>query len=275
MDSERTNIEQNFVPDSLPSNTEQLNSEEPLNVVLPTQKLSTPKAKKVIVLFSSLSPSKLDKAERIAAELNWSVRKSFSEDVTHLVTHPGKEYPKKFARLCLYHLVSSNGGARRTLKYFQCVSHGKWVVDYRWLLQCERMKRVVDPSQYELKGCEEFLNGGPEKSRKIPKITSHLPLADVSIIFEGTYKGIGSKDFDFLAKSMGATVYSDISFLLNSQNSLKIIIIGLETTKHGIQDIIKTYSGEDVKVISAAWILDCISSYHALDPKDYRYKLNQ
>ena len=220
---------------------------------------------RVQVLTSSLDVKHMKILDELVQQLGGSICQAYSDSVTHLVTSTGIFIHRNPSDPRL----DENNRAHRTLKYFHAVANGIWIVGHAWLEKCLEEGTWVDPSAFEVGGCEDFGVPGPRRSRLVHQdLSQHSkPLTGLEFHLEGTYGSLSIQDVCRLIVAMGGRVVDGPTMY---------IMLGLETLEDEVQQLAERYSATadgGTKFIPCTYLLDCISCYEKL--AEYALELGQ
>ncbi|KYM97219.1 Breast cancer type 1 susceptibility protein like protein [Cyphomyrmex costatus] len=197
---------------------------------------------------SGLSANEISTVKEFAAKHNASYVNQFDHNVTHVILKT----------------VGELNIAKSTLKYVQGIAHGKWLVSYRWIEDCNMQQKLLDEVPYEATTQTDLISSvaGPRNSR----------LRDKDL-FEGftflciePYDNVSQNQYEDLLRATGATVVNSFDALAKKEG-LKGIVI--QDNIHDDETIEYWHRITKAAPIIVDWIVECISQYKLFKVTSY------
>lgn len=154
---------------------------------------------------------------------------------------------------------------KRTMKYFEAllVPEKMSLISFKWIEACLKSKKLVPSEPFRIKGDQVS-----KKRKQSPSSQPHSLFASHRFYFYGSAFFQPPPDQLYkLIKLAGSEVIHDVEQLLTQAKSYKCMILvdaSSQTDYETDAEIIKRFP-----ILSATWILDCISCQRVLDYKDY------
>lgn len=164
---------------------------------------------------------------------------------------------------------------KRTPKYFQGISLGRWIVDIEWLSQSSAQGVWLNEAPFEIKGdvvskkCKLPMQG-PKRSRLASLVERKSLLSQVFMACIGQDQA-GNPDYVKLAENLGAHVFANRiiqpskfnlqTFLDHSKTILATPTCVLVVLDNQVSADVVT---DQVTVVKGRWLLDCVSSFKRL-----------
>lgn len=154
---------------------------------------------------------------------------------------------------------------KRTMKYFEAllVPEKVSLISFKWIEACLKSKKLVPSEPFRIKGDQVS-----KKRKQSPSSQPHSLFASHRFYLYGSAFCQPPPDqLDALIKLAGSEVIYDIEQLPTLAKSYKCMILvdaSNQTDYETDAETIKRFP-----ILSATWILDCISCQRVLDYKDY------
>ncbi|KAL0044727.1 hypothetical protein WJX82_006986 [Trebouxia sp. C0006] len=239
--------------------------EAPAHVLLPaghlpqpqTQAAVIPSGKKVVV-GSGLDRAKLDQIRRLCRRLRADACKAVDQHTTHVIVQVNA------GRLC----------QQRSLKYFQGLAQGCWLVGWAWLEACAAAGCWVPEEGYEVAGDHVAL-GAPKAARMAYESGAPKLFHGMSFLMGFGYKGTGlsPQQLTELLTYAGGHVLDQSSADLGSKDQahdtekLRVILFGEGNIEPDKVRKTKEQTGRWPLLLS--WVLDSLSHQMPLPVAQY------
>ncbi|KAG2182063.1 hypothetical protein INT43_006989 [Umbelopsis isabellina] len=221
----------------------------------PTQDSRKSLERVIKIMYTGLTSSSEEEVERSLAKIaGTDMRIEVFEDsswipdeVTHVITHMDEHH------LC-----------KRTQKYLDAITKGKWVVGHRWLVESILVGRWVDERSYEVVG--DLTNGVTAATSKgrFLKSTGGELFNGLRVYFQGDFQRSPSRhDLMLLARSAGARILqrrpADVQSNDNNSGVINVdrplvVIEDIPTKWKKSQEWLTGY-----QVVSSNWMIETIS----------------
>ncbi|KAL0033003.1 hypothetical protein WJX77_010243 [Trebouxia sp. C0004] len=239
--------------------------EAPAHVLLPADQLLPPQRQaavmpsgKKVVIGSGLDRAKLDQIRRLCRRLRADACKAVDQHTTHVIVQ-----------------VNARGLCQqRSLKYFQGLAQGCWLVGWAWLEACAAAGRWVPEEAYEVAG-DHVAVGAPKAARMARESGAPKLFHGRSFLMGCGYKGSGlsPQQLAELLTHAGGCVLDHLSADLGSKDQahdtekLHVILFGegnIEPEKVG-----KTKEQTGRWPLLLSWVLDSLSHQTPLPVAQY------
>ncbi|XP_071811430.1 uncharacterized protein [Apostichopus japonicus] len=203
------------------------------------------KGESMSLIASGLNKQKLKMVSQLCKKAGCRFSGTFSMDTTHVIVN-----------------ADDNLSCERTLKYFQGIAAGKWVISSQWVHDSLSASRLLPQEKYEIRG--DSVNGrnhcGPMRSRlwKGPPL-----LGEYNFFCLEPYTGLSKDQLEGLLMSSGGSVYSHLSELPRDGNEKESLIIAQSGAQETDDDYNALYQKYQIKIISREWVLDSIAIFTA------------
>ncbi|KAM5272935.1 breast cancer type 1 susceptibility protein [Ctenodactylus gundi] len=145
----------------------------------------------------------------------------------------------------------------RTLKYFQGIAGGKWVVSYFWVTQSIKERRILDEHDFEVRG--DVVNGGnhqgPKKARESP---DRQIFRGLQICCYGPFTNMPTDQLEWMLQLCGASVVKELSSFTLGKGAHAVVVVQPDawTEDSGFHAIGQMC---EAPVVTREWVLDSIS----------------
>jgi hypothetical protein len=185
--------------------------------------------------------------------------------------------------------VSGGGGGgggservcKRTLKYAQGVLAGCWVVSDGWLAACVAAGARVAEAPFEISGDSAVPAGGAPRKAREAAARGAAPLwAGFAFRIVEPLTPLKRVDAAALLAAGGGAVLGEEELFAGRRGCLAPLCVLSMQTKHwaavgkaGALDALRAQcKGAGVQAVDQLWLLDCVSHYKALAPRDYSWE---
>ena len=215
------------------------------------------------------TPDMIKKLDGLKGKVPQFQTESKSSDFSHHVTH------------FVVTQYNDNSEVEPTKGYFEALAVGAWILTDKWIQDSLAAEKFVDEVDYEIKGVEKTVHGGPMEARlnrlkQLPKLFDGL-----HVYLHGTFEKpyLDRRDMGTVLRKGGAVVLKrepDPEAIPRSEQrrpyhskadgplaKCSHLIVYQEGLKCEPQ--IK-YNMAHVKTLPAAWLFECLHNFKLVDP---------
>ncbi|XP_030076985.1 breast cancer type 1 susceptibility protein [Microcaecilia unicolor] len=147
----------------------------------------------------------------------------------------------------------------RTLKYFLGIAGRKWVVSYQWIVQCFKEGKILNESDFEVRG--DVINGrqhrGPRKARQA---TDRTLFMDFEICCSGPFTDMSIKHLEWMVELCGASVVKEPHLFTQKPTLTKLIVVQPDAAPED-RDYKAIQQQCGAVVVTREWVLDSVACY--------------
>ncbi|KAI4503060.1 hypothetical protein M0802_002104 [Mischocyttarus mexicanus] len=194
--------------------------------------------KRLCFVWSSLTTDQIDCIKKLSNLIDATWTQNFNTTVTHVIVST-KEH---------------TNAATKTLKFLQGIAHRKFVVSFKWIVECLKEGTLIDEEPYEAVDCYT-LEAGPRKSR----LRENDLFKGFAFLCIEPFQNITVIQFQDLLRGMGGTIVQNMNTLAVIKDMHKIILI--QNEMHTDEIVANWYNKTSAVPISCDWVVECISQY--------------
>ncbi|KAF1488926.1 hypothetical protein FQV18_0012536, partial [Eudyptula minor novaehollandiae] len=198
--------------------------------------------KEMSIVASGLNQSEHLVVQKFARKTQSTLSNHITEGTTHVIMKTDKEL------VC-----------ERTLKYFLGIAGRKWVVSYRWVIQCFKEGRILDEENFEVRG--DVINGrnhqGPKRARQ--SLTEKI-FKDFEICCYGPFTDMTTEHLEWMVELCGASVVKQLHLFAHKTNSTAVVVVQPDAWMENT-DYRAIQQKNNVAMVTREWVLDSVACY--------------
>ncbi|XP_040605698.1 breast cancer type 1 susceptibility protein isoform X6 [Mesocricetus auratus] len=203
----------------------------------------------ISMVVSGLTLKEVMIVQKFAEKYHLTLTDIITEETTHVIMKTDAEL------VC-----------ERTLKYFQGIARGKWIVSYSWVIRCIQERKLLSVHEFEVRG--DVVTGrnhqGPKRSRE----SQEKLFKGLTICCCEPFTNMPKDELERMLQLCGASVVKELSSLTRDTAIHPIVIVqpSAWTEENGCPEIGQL--GE-AHLVMWDWVLDSISVYQCRDLDAY------
>lgn len=212
--------------------------------------------KKYVIAFSQLSANQKKSTKRFCERIDGIHTSSINEHTTHLVTSINS------SRTDDYCYKSDDVFAQRTLKYFQALIQGIWIVSYDWVeMSMQMTEGCANEEYYEVNGdVDSKRTDAPAKARKHKREGQFGILAKYAFYCQPPFSPVMPKPTIYsLITKAGGKVFNDYDHLNSSKRYGLSPMILLHEKDEQTQPTSKRFDGH--VCVERDWLIDSLCCF--------------
>ncbi|XP_063072755.1 uncharacterized protein LOC134463489 [Engraulis encrasicolus] len=196
------------------------------------------------LVLSGLQPSQQVLVKKFAKRMGGSVASQVSSRTTHIIINTDEQL------VC-----------ERTLKYFQGITHRKWVLSYLWVSECIKQDKIVNEEEFEV--CGDVVSGQSHRGPQRARLTHQLLFNGVEVCLYGSFTGMTTGQMAEMVELCGGSVVDNPQHFSDMCSS-RLIIVQPEVESASALNL-----SSGALLVSRAWLLDSIGCFSLQDPINY------
>ncbi|XP_069490302.1 breast cancer type 1 susceptibility protein isoform X3 [Ambystoma mexicanum] len=197
--------------------------------------------RKISMVASGLNQSELLLVQKFSSKTKSTLSHQISDGTTHVIMKTDAEL------VC-----------ERTLKYFLGIAGRKWVVSYRWIVQCFKEGRILDEIDFEVRG--DVINGrthgGPRRARLS---SENLLWKDFEICCSGSFTDMTTEHLEQMVTLCGGSVVKQPHLFTHDQFTAVLVVQPDACSED--TDFSAMKRKYNVTVVTREWMLDSVARY--------------
>nr|XP_033773900.1 breast cancer type 1 susceptibility protein isoform X2 [Geotrypetes seraphini] len=198
--------------------------------------------RKLSLVASGLNQSELLLVQKFARK----TQSVFSNQITGGTTHV---------------IMKTDAGlvCERTLKYFLGIAGRKWVVSYQWIVQCFKEGKILNESDFEVRG--DVINGrqhgGPRRARQA---ADGMLFTDFEICCSGPFTDMSTEHLEWMVELGGASVVKQPHLFTEKPTLTKLIVVQPDAAPEDT-DYKAIQQQYGAVLVTREWVLDSMACY--------------